>query len=78
MYICSEFDTEQYGNFDWSQFLFTVLWKTNRIKISFLDFLQFVCVNFDCLKCYLQNFESKIHNVNVSLRNNNKMVMKTK
>ena len=72
MYICSEFDTEQYGNFDWSQFLFTVLWKTNRIKISFLDFLQFVCVNLNCLKCYLQNFESKIHNANVSLRNNNK------
>ena len=77
MYICSELDTKQYGNFAWTE-IFTVLWKINRIKISFLDFLQFVCVNLNCLKWYLQNFESKIHNANVSLRNNNKMIMKTK
>ena len=70
MYISSKFDTEQYKNFAWTE-IFTVLCKINRIKISFLDFLQFVCVNLNCLKWYLQNFESKIHNANLSFRNNN-------
>ena len=65
----SELDNKQYGNFAWNQLLFTVLWKINRMKISFLRFpqiywckiklIEMIFVNFLSLKYVMQMYNNE-------------------